>query len=69
MPADIATGVTGEHECGDRCVHKSDCAIHNAPAEPAGPCSCGTTLTERQRRLAMEILGALGGVEIQWPND
>ena len=23
------------------CQHFSDCAQHNAPAEPAGPCDCG----------------------------
>jgi hypothetical protein len=22
-------------------VHASDCAIHNAPAMPLGPCTCG----------------------------
>jgi hypothetical protein len=22
-------------------VHASDCAIHNAPAMPPGPCTCG----------------------------
>ena len=31
------------HQCGapDGCGHKSDCALHNAPALPLGPCSCG----------------------------
>lgn len=24
------------------CQHKSDCSVHNAPAEAAGVCSCGT---------------------------
>ena len=24
-------------------THKSDCAVHNAPAYPAGPCDCGMT--------------------------
>lgn len=24
-------------------IHDSDCAIHNAPALPAGPCDCGAT--------------------------
>lgn len=23
------------------CGHLSDCAVHNEPAYPAGPCSCG----------------------------
>ncbi len=24
-----------------KAVHKSDCAIYNEPAMPAGPCDCG----------------------------
>ena len=24
-----------------RCPHKSDCAVHSEPYEPAGPCNCG----------------------------
>lgn len=27
--------------------HKSDCAIHNAPALPAGQCNCGATVREK----------------------
>lgn len=23
------------------CEHASDCAVHNAPALPVGPCDCG----------------------------
>lgn len=30
-----------EHECGEGCLHASDCDLHNPPALPAGPCSCG----------------------------
>lgn len=26
------------------CIHDSDCAVHNAPALPVGPCDCGKTL-------------------------
>ena len=26
--------------------HRSDCAVHNAPAYPAGPCDCGFVATE-----------------------
>ena len=26
------------------CSHDSDCAVHNAPAIPVGPCDCGETL-------------------------
>ena len=25
---------------GDPCFHKSDCAVHREPAEPAGECNC-----------------------------
>lgn len=28
------------HECGEACPHDSDCALHNAPALPIGPCNC-----------------------------
>lgn len=27
-----------QHDC---CGHASDCAVHNAPALPVGPCDCG----------------------------
>lgn len=31
-----------EHRCGsDGCDHASGCALHNEPAERAGPCDCG----------------------------
>lgn len=30
-------------ECRDGVLHKSDCAVHNEPAYPAGPCDCGAT--------------------------
>jgi len=26
--------------------HRSDCAVHNAPALPAGPCTCGAIPNE-----------------------
>jgi hypothetical protein len=29
--------------CKDGPKHWSDCAVHNEPAYPAGPCDCGTT--------------------------
>lgn len=30
------------HRCGpDGCEHASDCAVHNEPALPNGPCDCG----------------------------
>lgn len=30
-------------------VHASDCATHNAPALPAGPCDCGALLRAERR--------------------
>jgi len=27
-------------ECTDVYLHRSDCAVHNAPAEPKGNCNC-----------------------------
>lgn len=35
----IATIVMGE--CGYCKQHWSDCAVHNEPALPKGPCDCG----------------------------
>jgi hypothetical protein len=39
-------------------LHWSDCAVHNGPAYPAGPCDCGVTQkTERDAlKLALEAL-------------
>ncbi len=32
-----------QHTCGSNgCGHASDCAVHNEPAIPAGPCDCAT---------------------------
>jgi hypothetical protein len=32
-----------QHTCGSNgCGHASDCAVHNEPAMPAGPCNCAT---------------------------
>jgi hypothetical protein len=31
-----------EYRC---CPHTSDCAVHNMPAYPAGPCNCGYSST------------------------
>lgn len=28
-------------KAGACCGHASDCAVHNAPALPVGPCDCG----------------------------
>ena len=32
------------HECRGDCGHWSDCAVHNEPAFPAGPCNCGANV-------------------------
>lgn len=31
-----------QHTRGSACSHASDCAVHNEPAMPAGPCDCAT---------------------------
>lgn len=33
--------------CRDGVVHASDCAVHNEPAMPAGPCDCGVMCQDR----------------------
>lgn len=33
--------------CPDNCIHKSDCAVHNEPAEEAGECTCLTPAEKR----------------------
>lgn len=33
-----------QHTCGSACSHASDCAVHNEPAMPAGPCDCATRM-------------------------
>lgn len=33
--------------CPDNCIHKSDCAVHNEPAEEAGHCTCLTPSEKR----------------------
>ena len=51
-------------------MHKSDCAVHNEPAYPNGPCDCGAEPTEDHLRRACEELkveaGAVG-VALNWP--
>ena len=34
--------------CKNGTIHASDCAVHNGPAYPAGPCDCGV-MNDRQR--------------------
>jgi hypothetical protein len=47
--------------CKDGILHASDCAVHNGPAYPAGPCDCGVAQkTEREAlKLALEALETL----------
>lgn len=33
----------GCEACEDGTTHLSDCAVHNEPAYPKGPCDCGAT--------------------------
>jgi hypothetical protein len=44
QPAPVQSAERGEPEyhC---CPHTSDCAVHNMPAYPAGPCDCGYSST------------------------
>jgi len=37
---------------GGKCPHRSDCAVHNEPAFPAGPCDCGHDLKAARRYVA-----------------
>jgi len=39
-------------------MHKSDCAVHNEPAYPNGPCDCGAEPTEDHLRRACEECNA-----------
>ena len=36
-------------------LHDSDCAVHNAPAMPVGPCDCGVSHIEKFRTALTEI--------------
>jgi len=38
-------------------LHWSDCAVHNGPAYPAGPCDCG--VAQKPEREALKLIGAL----------
>lgn len=41
LPAEQANGRCVCPACKDGTIHASDCAVHNAPALPVGPCDCG----------------------------
>lgn len=43
------------HECGEACPHASDCAVHNAPAYPAGKCDCGHEINPSSDPLRVRI--------------
>lgn len=36
--------------CKDGVIHASDCAVHNGPAYPAGPCDCGVSQPAQEQR-------------------
>lgn len=40
--AEMVEGLATVMPFGD--LHASDCAVHNEPAYPAGPCDCGATV-------------------------
>ena len=40
--------------------HESDCAVHNEPAMPAGPCDCGTGIVEA---MAAELMSRVNAPE------
>lgn len=39
-------------------MHDSDCAVHNEPAYPAGPCDCGAEAKAQRRYLRFLYLRA-----------
>lgn len=39
-------------------IHDSDCAVHNEPAYPAGPCDCGAEAKAQRRYLRFLYLRA-----------
>lgn len=41
--------------CADGVIHASDCAVHNEPAMPNGPCTCG--VLTRIRDIERELQG------------
>lgn len=43
--------------------HASDCAIHNEPAYPAGPCDCGADLSPADCRALLPVLAIMNARE------
>jgi hypothetical protein len=49
-------------------LHWSDCAVHNAPAYPAGPCDCGVAqepLIDRLRKTASKGVSVWGDLMLE----
>ena len=52
--------------CKNGILHASDCAVHNGPAYPAGPCDCGVA----QEPVAWAIYDRRGGSKsLHWPEN
>jgi hypothetical protein len=47
-------------------LHWSDCAVHNAPAYPAGKCDCGVAQEPAQEPVAC-VMGTYGGMFVVGP--
>lgn len=43
--------------------HASDCALHNAPALPVGPCDCAAHVPAASEKVEEHPGGGTGGVE------
>ena len=54
-----------QHTCGSNgCGHASDCAVHNEPAMPAGPCDCkGANCGATDGRHSRECIAEAGAVQ------
>lgn len=46
--------------CRDGVIHASDCAVHNEPAMPIGPCTCGANGEPDMDYMAIHKLRDLG---------
>lgn len=52
----IESAITGEP------LHTSDCAVHNEPAMPNGPCDCGAQAKSERRYVAW--LGLVACIQV-----